>query len=106
MSEKATIKKQQAAQHAAKTEALIRQNARAAGRRAAPFHPIEKPEHYNRHPAGIECIDVIEHFMGNIATAIKLLWRAGFSKRDPLPDLESARWYIQREIDRVQKLVP
>jgi hypothetical protein len=62
---------------------------------------VNHPEHYNSHPKGIECIDVIEdipHF--NIANAIKYLWRAGLKTEDPLEDLEKALWYINREISR------
>lgn len=38
---------------------------------------VNHPEHYNQHPAGIECIDVIEHMAFNIGNAIKYMWRAG-----------------------------
>lgn len=63
---------------------------------------VDHPAHYNRHPAGIECIDIIEHFNFNIGVIIKHLWRAGL-KGDALEDLQKAAWYLQREIERVQK---
>lgn len=67
------------------------------------FNPVTKPKHYNSHPAGIECIDVIEHYPANIANAMKYLWRAGLKTDDPTQDLEKAAWYVAREIKRIQK---
>jgi hypothetical protein len=65
---------------------------------------VDHPAHYNKHPAGIECIDVIEHFGCNIANAMKYLWRAGLKPgSDLIQDLEKARWYIVREIERQKK---
>jgi hypothetical protein len=55
------------------------------------------PEHYNSHPAGIECIDVIEHMPHNIGAAIKYLWRVGLKGGDAeaLRDLRKAAWYAE-----------
>lgn len=64
---------------------------------------VDHPTHYNQHPTGVECIDIIEHFGFNIGTAIKHLWRSGL-KGEALEDLRKAAWYIQREIERVEKL--
>lgn len=62
---------------------------------------VNHPMHYNRHPAGIECIDVIEPMSFNVGSAIKYLWRAGLKPgTDTLQDLRKAEWYIKREIDR------
>lgn len=63
---------------------------------------VNHPTHYNAHPAGIECIDVVEHMGFNVGNAIKYLWRADH-KGAPIQDLEKARWYIDREIARRQK---
>jgi len=60
---------------------------------------VNHPEHYNKHPSGVECIDVVEHFNFNLGNAIKYLWRAGL-KGDTNEDLEKARWYVEREIQR------
>lgn len=38
---------------------------------------VDHPKHYNSHPNGIECIDIIRHYTCDIANAIKYLWRAG-----------------------------
>lgn len=67
---------------------------------------IDHPAHYNAHPAGIECIDVVEHLNFNVGNAIKYLWRAGHKTDDPTDDLRKAAWYVQREIDRIGRLVP
>lgn len=63
---------------------------------------INHPDHYNVHPAGIECIDVVEYFNFNLGNAIKYIWRAGL-KGNEIEDLEKAAWYIHREIERLQK---
>jgi hypothetical protein len=60
---------------------------------------VNHPPHYTSHPAGIECIDVIEHYPLNVGNAIKYLWRAGL-KGDAVEDLRKAAWYVNREIER------
>jgi hypothetical protein len=60
---------------------------------------VDHPKHYNAHPAGIECIDVVEHMGFNLGNAIKYLWRAD-EQGKALEDLRKAAWYVQREIDR------
>lgn len=65
---------------------------------------VNHPAHYNQHPAGIEAIDVIEHMSFNIGTAIKYLWRAGLKPGEATgKDLKKASWYIQRELERLEK---
>jgi len=61
--------------------------------------PVNNPKHYTSHPSGIECIQVTEHMGFNLGNAIKYIWRADL-KGDALQDLEKARWYIEREIQR------
>jgi hypothetical protein len=65
---------------------------------------VNHPSHYN--VGGIEVIDVVEAWgFGegfNRGNAIKYIVRAG--RKNPeteIEDLEKARWYIQREIERV-----
>jgi hypothetical protein len=60
---------------------------------------VDHPKHYNSNKSGIECIDVVEWMDFNIGTAMKYLWRCGH-KGDAVEDLQKARWYIDREIDR------
>lgn len=63
---------------------------------------VNHPKHYNQHPNGIECIDIIRHYTCDIANAIKYLWRAGLKaemgKEDAdkeVEDLWKALWYIE-----------
>lgn len=65
---------------------------------------INNPPHYTRHPSGIECIQVTEHFNFNLGNAIKYIWRCGL-KGDELEDLKKARWYIDREIRKREEEV-
>lgn len=66
---------------------------------------VDHPWHYNQHPAGIECIDVIEHMSLNVGNAIKYLWRAGLkSSETHLEDLHKAAWYVAREIQLVTRM--
>jgi len=65
---------------------------------------VDHPRHYNEHPGGIECIDVIEHMTHNIGAAVKYLWRVGLKPGEGYKrDLEKAKWYINREIERLDK---
>lgn len=64
--------------------------------------PVNHPKHYTKHPSGVECIQVTEHMSFCIGNAIKYLWRADL-KNDAIEDLEKARWYIAREIERRKK---
>jgi len=63
---------------------------------------VNHPKHYNSHPNGIECIDIIRHYVCDIANAIKYLWRAGLKpemgKDDvekEIEDLKKDLWYIE-----------
>lgn len=62
--------------------------------------PINNPQHYS-HPSGAECIEIAEWFSFNLGNAIKYIWRNG-KKGDRLEDLRKARWYIDREILRIE----
>ncbi len=65
---------------------------------------VNHPRHYNSHPSGVECIDVVEHMPFNLGNAVKYLWRAGLKSGQPTTqDLQKAVWYIQREIGKVNK---
>lgn len=66
-----------------------------------PANLIDHPAHYNNHPSGAECIDIAEWFPFNLGNAIKYIWRAGI-KGDRLEDLKKARWYVDREIARLE----
>ena len=60
---------------------------------------VNHPKHYTSHPSGIECITVTEHMGFNLGNAVKYIWRADL-KADAIEDLEKARWYIEREIQK------
>lgn len=61
--------------------------------------PVDHPAHYTSHPSGIECIQIVEHMGFSLGNAIKYIWRAD-EKGNDIEDLEKARWYIDREIER------
>lgn len=63
---------------------------------------VNHPKHYVTNPSGVECIEVVEHMSFNIGNAVKYLWRCGL-KDDVLIDLKKARWYVEREIARIEK---
>jgi hypothetical protein len=50
----------------------------------------------------IECIDVIEHMPCCPANVIKYVWRCDL-KGDSIENLEKAKWYLEREIERRQR---
>ncbi len=61
---------------------------------------VNHPSHYNSHPAGIECIDVIEYMSLNIGSAVKYLWRQGLKGVEHQDtELKKAIWFIERELD-------
>lgn len=63
---------------------------------------VDHPAHYNSHPSGVECIDIIEHWPYNIGAAMKYLWRAGLKPgADHVEDLRKCIWYVEREIKRI-----
>lgn len=66
---------------------------------------INHPPHYNAHPAGIECITITEWLTFNTGNCIKYLWRAGLkTDSSEIEDLEKARWFLEREIERRKKM--
>ena len=63
---------------------------------------VNHPPHYT--VSGIETIDFIEakQLNFNLGNVVKYLSRAGEKDSDPLQDLQKARWYLNREIARVE----
>ena len=61
---------------------------------------VSHPSHYNQ---GIEAIEVIESWNLNfsLGNAIKYILRSPY-KGKQIEDLEKARWYIDREINRLK----
>lgn len=62
--------------------------------------PVNHPSHYNSHPSGVQCIEIVEHMSLSVGNAMQYLWRAGH-KGDQIEDLKKAVWYINREIKRL-----
>lgn len=71
-------------------------------RRVTASDMVHHPPHYNSHPSGVECIQITEHMNFCIGNAIKYLWRHA-DKGDPVENLKKAKWYIEREIARLEK---
>lgn len=63
---------------------------------------VNHPKHYNQ---GIEAIDIIESWGLNfsLGNAIKYVLRAPH-KDNQVEDLKKSIWYIERELERIQKL--
>ena len=61
---------------------------------------VNHPEHYTSHPSGIEVIQITEHMNFCLGNSVKYILRAGL-KGDAIEDLKKARWYIDREIGRL-----
>lgn len=79
------------------------ENIQAGKRDPVAVEMVNHPKHYNAHPSGVECIEVIRHMIHNRGAAIKYIWRAG--EKDPtkeIEDLKKAIWYIQDEIKRLE----
>lgn len=66
---------------------------------------VNYPEHYRKHPSGVECIQVTEHMGFCLGNVIKYIWRSGH-KESVLEDLKKARWYLDREITRLEPQAP
>ncbi len=64
---------------------------------------VNHPSHYNQHPSGVECVDIAEEFDFNLGNVLKYVWRAGLKYSDPLTDLMKAKFYLEREIQRIKK---
>ena len=63
---------------------------------------VHHPKHYNEHPSGIECLDVIRHMNFNLGNAVKYIWRCDL-KEDAIEDLKKAIFYLEDEIERRQE---
>lgn len=64
---------------------------------------VEHPDYYNKHPSGVECIEIVRHCNFNIGNAIKYLFRCGLKDDNPqIQDLRKAIFYIQDEINRLE----
>ena len=63
---------------------------------------VNNPSHYTGFSNGAEVIDITENLNFNRGNAIKYLARAGHKdSASELEDLMKARWYVNREIERL-----
>lgn len=86
-----------------KSRAAIKQAAAIAARAETPVDPTN-PAHYRSHPSGVECITVTEHLGFCLGNAIKYIWRSGERAERTVEDLKKSRWYIDREIARLEAM--
>lgn len=64
---------------------------------------IDHPAHYNSYH-GLEVIDLSEQMNFNRGNVVKYISRAGLkTDADEVEDLKKARFYLNREIARVEK---
>ena len=67
--------------------------------------PINPPHYKDGFSNGAQVIDITENLIGNRSNIVKYVARAG--RKNPateMEDLEKARWYLDREIQRVAVL--
>ncbi|MYX26030.1 DUF3310 domain-containing protein [Streptomyces sp. SID8381] len=64
---------------------------------------VDHPSHYTWLPGGVEVIDITELLNFNLGNVVKYVLRAGHKHDEPLTDLRKAAWYINREIERLEK---
>ena len=62
---------------------------------------VNHPAHYNTYK-GVEIIDLVEQMPFNTGNAVKYITRAPFKGKE-IEDLKKAIWYINREIERLEK---
>ncbi len=66
--------------------------------------PVNHPSHYTSYK-GIEVIQLTEQMNFNRGNAVKYIARAGLkSAETEIQDLEKARFYIDREINRLKEI--
>ena len=62
---------------------------------------VNHPVHYNAYP--VEVIEITEHLNFCRGNVVKYVARAGLKSKDnEIEDLEKAKWYLNREIERVK----
>ena len=61
---------------------------------------VNSPKHYTQFP--VEVIEITENLNFCLGNVVKYVCRADF-KNNRLQDLKKARWYLDREIMRVER---
>lgn len=73
---------------------------------------VNHPNHYNKHPSGIECIEVVRHMNYNRGKAMAYIWRAGEKMysangnqmtllESEIYDLNKAIWHLKDEVKSI-----
>ena len=74
----------------------------------SPIDMVNEPPHYQGFSNGAEVLDIAENLTFNTGNAVKYLARAGRidgqNKGEIMQDLNKARKYVNREIERLQEL--
>lgn len=65
---------------------------------------VNHPTHYTGFSNGAEVIDITENLSFNLGNVVKYVARAGRKTANPLEDLSKARFYLEREINRINIL--
>lgn len=65
---------------------------------------VNHPPHYCKHPSGVECIDITSHMNFCLGNVVKYVWRVGLKGKNQVEDLRKARFYLDREIERLGEL--
>lgn len=56
------------------------------------FDEVHKARHYNVHPSGVECIDIVRHMTFAAGNAVKYVFRCW--EKNGRQDLEKALYYL------------
>ena len=72
--------------------------AQTENNRQKEYDNVNKPFHYNQFP--VEVIELTEHLNFCRGNVVKYVCRAHL-KNNELEDLKKAKWYLEREINRV-----
>lgn len=74
------------------------------------YEKVNHPKHYNSHPSGVECVDIIKYMDTPTGNVIKYLWRLGLKPEEgytqfekDLEDAEKARWWIDIKIGMIKE---
>ena len=69
------------------------------------MNDVDHPDHYGGKENTYEAIKVIEAYNLNfsLGNVIKYVLRAGKKNSDTVEDLKKARWYIERQIENLEK---
>ena len=64
--------------------------------------PVRQPQHYMKHPSGIEIIDITRHHTFTIGNALKYIFRHEH-KGQPVQDLQKAIAYLEFAIQDLER---